>query len=72
MSKAYEVFVLVDSIDYEGESILGVYSTMEKAKEAADNWVKQDCGFWDQIYVYTVSIDAFPEAHCFKLTEKVK
>lgn len=72
MGKANEVFVLVDSVDYEGESILGVYSTIEKAEEAADNWVKQDCGFWDQIYVYTISLDAFPEQHCFKPTKSFK
>ena len=72
MGKPYEVFVLVDSVDYEGESILGVYSTMENAKKAADRWVGEDKGFWDQIYVYTISVDALPEAHCFNLTEKVK
>ena len=72
MGKAYQVFVLVDSIDYEGESILGVYSTMENAKKSADHWIKEDKGFCDHIYIYTVSIDALPEAHCFKPTKTVK
>ena len=44
MGNSYEVFVLVDSVDYEGESILGVYSTMENAKKAADLWeISQFC-----------------------------
>jgi len=72
MNKTNEVFVLVDAVDYGGESVLGVYSTMEHAKKAADTWIKEDKGFYDRIYIYTLSVDAVPEQHCFNQAEKVK
>lgn len=72
MGKPYEIFVLTDSIDYEGESILGVYSTMENAKKAADLWEEENKGWWDDMYVYTLSIDAIPESIFEHKREKVK
>ena len=72
MGKPYEVFVLTDSIDYEGESILGVYSTMENAKKAADFWEEEDKGYWDNLYIYTISIDALPESVFDHTREEVK
>ncbi len=72
MGKANEVFVLVDSIDYAGESILGVQSTMENAKKAADRWEEENTGCWDDMYIYTISIDALPESIFDRKREKVK
>ena len=72
MGKPYEVFVLTDSVDYEGESILGVYSTMENAKKAADLWEEENKGCWDDMYIYTISIDALPESIFDRTREKVK
>lgn len=71
MGKPHKVFVLSDSIDYEGESILGVYSTMEKAKKAAV-WAEENKGCWDDIYVYTLSLDDVPASVFEHKREKVK
>ena len=62
-----EVFVLVDFVEYEGESVLGVYSTLEAAQTAVDEWENTS----DNVYVYTISVDAPPEPYCYKPTLKV-
>lgn len=66
MSKPYEVFVLVDVIDYEANNVLGIYSTLENAQKAAEG-----CPH-DNLYVFTVPIDAIPESNCFKLTNETE
>ena len=49
-----------------------MYSTMENAKKAADLWEEENKGWWDDMYVYTLSIDAIPESIFEHKREKVK
>ena len=36
------VFVLLLATDYEGEMLLGVYSSRERAEDAADFWAENE------------------------------
>lgn len=35
------VYVVIDGYDYEGDNVVAVFSTEEKAKEHIKNWTKQ-------------------------------
>ena len=50
------VFVLCIVFDYEGEAVLGVYSSLESAQAAAERYLEdQDC---DGLTVYECGVGA--------------
>ena len=62
------MFVLTEAVHYEGESVIGLYSTLELAMAAAESYSlrghhdDRSEGFcsdsWDDLLVYEVSADA--------------
>ena len=62
------MFVLTEAVHYEGESVIGLYSTLELAKAAAESYSLRahhkdrsegfcsDC--WDDLLIYEVQLDA--------------
>jgi hypothetical protein len=62
------MFVLTEAVHYEGESVIGLYSTLKLAQAAAESYCLRghhddrsegfcsDC--WDDLLVYEVSADA--------------
>lgn len=59
-----EVFVLMADGGYDGDSLLGVYSTADKAREAAAALAEADEFFEaDEVYVDPVEIDGAAEEH---------
>ena len=62
------MFVLCESVDYEGESVLGLYSSLELAMAAAESYDRRGqaddrfegyCSdYWDDLLVYEVPVDA--------------
>ena len=62
------MFVLCEAVHYEGESVIGLYSTLELAMDAAASYDRRgrfddrSQGFcsdhWDDLLVYEVPVDA--------------
>jgi len=62
------MFVLCEAVHYEGESVIGLYSTLELAMDAAASYDRRGRfddrseGFcseqWDDLLVYEVPVDA--------------
>lgn len=68
------MFVLTDAVHYEGESVIGLYSSLELAKAAAESYSLRAshndrsegfCSdYWDDLCVYEVSADAPAFCRC--------
>jgi len=62
------MFVLTEAVHYEGESVIGLYSTLELAIAAAESYELRGfaddrsegycSGSWDDLLVYEVSADS--------------
>lgn len=62
------VYVLTEAVHYEGESVIGLYSSLKLAKAAAESYClrghhkDRSEGFcsdsWDDLLVYEVSVDS--------------
>jgi hypothetical protein len=62
---ATTMFVLTLATDYEGEAVLGVYSSEELAQSAADTFVMKrgQLGRSEQFELHEIVIDACAEYH---------
>ena len=62
------MFVLCDGVHYEGESVIGLYSSLELAIAAAESYESRGqaddrshgycSSFFDDLAIYQVSVDA--------------
>jgi len=62
------MFVLCEAVHYEGESVIGLYSSLELAMAAAESYDRRGqaddrfegyCSdYWDDLLVYKVPVDA--------------
>jgi hypothetical protein len=62
------MFVLCEAVHYEGESVIGLYSSLELAIEAAASYDRRGLSddrsggycstHWDDLLVYEVPVDA--------------
>lgn len=62
------MFVLTEAVHYEGESVIGLYSSLELAIEAAESYDRRGLSddrtegycstHWDDLLVYEVPTDA--------------
>ncbi len=50
-------YVLTQGFDYEGEAVLGVYSTLERAQTAASDYASQFSAR-DYLSIYELELDA--------------
>lgn len=48
-------------VEYEGESLEGIYSTLDKAKERADELTKLHSGKW----IKAVELDGEEQDYCY-------
>ncbi len=55
-----KVYVVSYSWDYEGENTRGVYSSIEKAREAVA--AADDKDYVDHVFIYEIEVDA-PAGH---------
>lgn len=52
------IFVLCQVFDYEGEAVIGVYSSLESAQAAADRYAEQNA--CDGLSVYEFALNGAP------------
>lgn len=51
------MFVLMESTDYEGSDLLGVYSSIEEAVVEAQRWLEAE-RFFDGLEIYALEVGA--------------
>lgn len=59
------MYVLQVSVDYEGGSLLGVYSSMDAALVSAQRYMETE-DMWDTLDLYLVTVDAEPLDSLFR------
>ena len=59
------MYVLQVSVDYEGGSLLGLYSSMDTAMVSAQRYMETE-DMWDTLALYLVTVDAEPLDSLFR------